>query len=184
MQEYYEDHPEPFLVLVTRIQRVLHAFILKLVPHLSDAEDILQQTNLVLWSKQSEFVLGSDFRAWAFRIARYQLMAYRKRQSLDRLVFGEELFDRLACRAETRDELLDTKRELLARCSQKLSDPQRELLAARYADQLSGREIADKTGRNIDSIFQSLHRVRRMLLECIEQGLRKSDVVYPEMKNK
>ena len=111
-----ENNSEPFLVLVTGAQRMLHAFILRLVPSLADADDILQETNLVLWSKQAEFTPGTDFRAWAFRVARYQVMAYRKRQSLDRLVFGEELIDRLARLGEARRETFDDKRELLIRC--------------------------------------------------------------------
>jgi RNA polymerase sigma-70 factor, ECF subfamily len=179
-----DDHPEPFLVLVTRAQRTLHAFILKLVPSLPDAEDILQQTNLVLWSKQTEFTPGTNFRAWAFRVARYQVMAHRKRQSLDRLVFREELIDRLACRAETRDDILDAKRDLLIDCFQKLSDLHRKVLDDRYADQLSGQEIADKIGSKVDSVFQTLHRARQTLLECIELGLRENGVVLSEMKKK
>ena len=146
-----DNHDEPFLVLVTGAQRMLHAFILRLVPSLSDADDILQETNLVLWSKQSEYTPGSDFRAWAFRVARFQIMAYRKRQSLDRLVFGDELVDRLARLGESRGELLDDH----------------------YGDRLSGREIAEKTGRNVDAVFQAMHRARAALLHCIEQGLKK-----------
>jgi RNA polymerase sigma-70 factor (ECF subfamily) len=80
---------------------------------LADADDILQETNLVLWSKQDEFTPGTDFRVWAFRVARYQVMAYRKRQSLDRLVFGDELIDRLARLDQRRRETFDQKRELL-----------------------------------------------------------------------
>ena len=166
-----ERNSESFLVLVTGAQRVLHAFILKLVPSLADADDILQETNLILWSKQGEFTLGTDFLAWAFRIARYQVMAHRKRQSLDRLVFGEELVNRLASLAESRREMLDEKRELLIVCLRELSDLQRQLLNDHYGDQLSGREIAEKTGRNVDAVFQSLHRARRALLHCIQQGL-------------
>jgi RNA polymerase sigma-70 factor (ECF subfamily) len=177
-----QDQSEPFLVLVTRAQRVLHAFILRLVPSLADAEDILQQTNLVLWTKQAEFTPGTDFRAWAFRIARYQVMAYRKRQSLDRLVFGEQLLDRLASRAEACDELLDTKRELLLDCVQKLSDMQRQLLDDRYAEQLSGREIAEKTGSKVDAVFQTLHRARQTLLDCIQLGLRNQGTILPESR--
>lgn len=180
----FDDHGEPYPVLMTRAQRVLHAFILKLVPSLPDAEDILQQTNLVLWSKQAEFTPGTDFRAWAFRIARYQVMAHRKRQSLDRLVFGEELIDRLAGRAETRNDVLDAKRELLVDCFQNLTDLQRRLLADRYADQLSGREIAQRTGSKVDSVFQTLHRARQTLLECIEQGLRDGDMALPKTQKK
>jgi len=166
-----DNHCEPFLVLVTGAQRMLHAFILRLVPSLTDADDILQETNLVLWSKQSEFTPGSDFRAWAFRIARFQVMAYRKRQSLDRLVFGDELIDRLASLGQHRRESLDDKRELLIECLRELKDSQRQLLNEHYGNRLSGREIAEKTGRNVDAVFQAMHRAREVLLRCIEQGL-------------
>ena len=166
-----DNHGEPFLVLVTGAQRMLHAFILRLVPSLSDADDILQETNLVLWSKQSEYTPGSDFRAWAFRIARFQVMAHRKRQSLDRLVFGDELVGRLARLGESRGEAFDEKRELLIECLQELKDSQRQLLDDHYGDRLSGREIAEKTGRNVDAVFQAMHRARAVLLRCIEQGL-------------
>jgi len=166
-----EYHSESFLVLVTGVQRVLHAFILRLVPSLADADDILQETNLVLWSKQGEFAPGTDFRAWAFRIARYQVMAHRKRQSLDRLVFGDELIDRLASQAEGCGQHWDDKRELLIECLTKLNDLQRQMLDDHYGEQLSGREIAEKTGRNVDAVFQVLHRTRETLMRCIQQGL-------------
>jgi RNA polymerase sigma-70 factor (ECF subfamily) len=168
---HVENHSESFLMLVTGIQRMLHAFILKMVPRLSDADDILQETNLVLWAKQDEFALGTDFRAWAFRIARYQVMAYRKRQSISHLVFNDELIDRLANHAQAQEDQLLNKRELLLACLEKLSEIQRRLLANRYGDQLSGREIAERTGRNVDAVFQSLHRARESLLHCVEKGL-------------
>lgn len=179
-----KEHSEPFLVLVTNAQRVLHAFILKLVPNLPDADDILQQTNLVLWSKQAEFQPGTDFRAWAFRIARYQVMAHRKRQSLDRLVFGEDLVDRLAARAAQGNDILDAKRHLLTDCFEKLNSLQRKLLVDRYAEQLSGRSIAERTGATVDSVFQTLHRARHTLLECIKKGLHQRGIVVPDAKKK
>ena len=170
-----ESNDAPFLTLVTGSQRMLHAFILRLVPSLSDADDILQETNLVLWSKQAEYAPGSDFRAWAFRVARFQVMAFRKRQSLDRLVFGDELIDRLARAGERRGDLLDHKRELLIECLKRLKDAQRQMLNDHYGNRLSGREIAEKTGRNVDAVFQAMHRARETLLLCIEQGLGESD---------
>jgi RNA polymerase sigma-70 factor, ECF subfamily len=162
---------DSFLVLVTGAQRMLFAFILRLVPSLADADDILQETNVILWSKRAEFTPGTDFRAWAFRIAHYQVMAYRKRQSLDRLVFGDQLVERLATLGEGRARALDDKRELLIECLQGLNESQRQLLDDRYGDGLSGEEIARKTGRNVDAVFQTLHRTRETLLRCIKQHL-------------
>ncbi|MBN1395852.1 MAG: sigma-70 family RNA polymerase sigma factor [Pirellulales bacterium] len=162
---------EPFLTLVTGAQRALHAFILRLVPRLSDADDILQETNLVLWSKQAEFTPGTDFRAWAFRIARFQVMAFRKRQSLDRLIFGDELVGRLARLGESCSDSLEEKRSLLIECLQELKESQRQMLDDHYGNRLSGREIAEKSGRNADAVFQAMHRARTALMRCIERGL-------------
>jgi RNA polymerase sigma-70 factor, ECF subfamily len=166
-----DPQQEQFLVLMMGAQRVLHAFILKLVARIPDADDILQETNLVLWAKQAEFTQGTDFRAWAFQIARYQVMAYRKRRSLNRLVFDDELVDQLADHAQSREDHLLAKRELLADCLQKLSVAQRQLLADHYGSELSGREIAEKTGRKLDAVFQGLHRARESLIHCIERRL-------------
>jgi DNA-directed RNA polymerase specialized sigma24 family protein len=52
---------------------------------------------------------------------------------------------------------------------------QRELLDDRYGDGLSGRQIAEKSGRNVEAVFQSLHRAREALLHCIEQGMASKD---------
>ena len=100
-------------------------------------------------------------------------MAHRRRQSLDRLIFGDELVERLARQAESDCGALDNKRELLLECLRKLSDSQRQLLDDHYANRLSGREIAEEDRPKADAVFQSLHRTRETLLRCIEQGLTK-----------
>ena len=64
-------------------------------------------------------------------------------------------------------------RDVVLECLRKLSDSQRQLLDDHYANRLSGREIAERTGRKADAVFQSLHRTRETLLRCIEQGLTK-----------
>lgn len=33
----------------------------------------------MMWRKRAEFLPGSNFEAWSFRIAKYQVMAHRKR---------------------------------------------------------------------------------------------------------
>ena len=44
-----------FAVQMTKCQRKLHAFIVSLVWNPADADDVLQETNLVLWQKAAEF---------------------------------------------------------------------------------------------------------------------------------
>jgi len=53
------------------MQRNLYGFILSLVANRSDAEDVLQETNLILCQKSKEYNPQGNFRSWAFNIARY-----------------------------------------------------------------------------------------------------------------
>ena len=165
-----DAHP-PLITLLTDAQRVLHAFILAQVADLAAADDVLQETNLVLWDKRDEYTPGTDFRAWAFRVARYQVMAYRKKRTRDRLVFKDDLITQLANDADARAEGHNDRRHALAECVGKLRDDERELLKLKYAEAKSGREIADTTGRSTDAVYQMLHRIRESLIECIRRVL-------------
>ena len=75
------DPAEEVVRSIAQAQRRLFAFILTLVRRAGDAEDILQETNVVLWRKRETFRPGSDFYAWAFEIARWQFLAWRSRQN-------------------------------------------------------------------------------------------------------
>ena len=61
-------------------ERRIYGFIFALIHDWSAAEDILQDTAQVMWSKFDTFDPGTNFVAWALCIARYQVMDYRKRR--------------------------------------------------------------------------------------------------------
>ena len=82
-----------FVTQITRAQRQLHAFILSMVWNPAEADDVLQETNLVLWEKSGEFDGSRPFLPWAMRFAQLQAMAWLKRRQRqqNRLVFDDEL---------------------------------------------------------------------------------------------
>ena len=48
-------------------------------------------------AEAGDFTLGTNFKAWAFSVARYEVLNYRKQQARDaRLVFSEELEETFA----------------------------------------------------------------------------------------
>src|SRR5260221_14067934 len=57
------------MALITRHQRQVFAYIYTLVPDRHDAEDLLQETSVVICEKFDEFVPGTDFVAWACQIS-------------------------------------------------------------------------------------------------------------------
>ncbi len=158
-----------YLGRVTRAQRSLYAFILTLVRQSADAEDVLQETNLVLWQKAAEFDATRDFMPWALRIAQLQAMAHLKRRKRVPLTFDEPLLAVLADEAITEAEELDTRRQALAGCLQKLPERQRELIASRYEPGGSVNELACRLGKTPKAVSEMLRRIRRALLECIER---------------
>ena len=83
-------------------QPALYAYILSLLPNREDANDVLQDANLVMWRRSDEFVEGTNFLAWAYQIARYKVLAHHRDCHRDRHIFDDGLFAQLADQADRR----------------------------------------------------------------------------------
>ncbi|MDX1563768.1 MAG: sigma-70 family RNA polymerase sigma factor [Phycisphaeraceae bacterium] len=163
------DQTEAYLQKVMSHQQGLYAFIFSLVHHVATADDVLQEVNLVLWRKREEYTPGTNFKAWAYRIAYNQVRAHRKKHAMDRLCFDEDLIGQLAEEAADRAPNLDPRRAALADCLEKLSDEDRKLIRTRYAGDQTMAELSTEVGRSAGALYQALHRIRQALLGCIDQ---------------
>jgi len=164
-----EPPPVDFLSRVSRSQRSLYAFILTLVRQPADAEDVLQETNVVLWQKADEFDSTREFMPWALRIAQRQALAHLKRRQRLPRTFDEALLAVLADEAVAEAAEFDPRRRALAGCLQKLPERQRGLIATRYEPGGSVNELARRSGKSPKAISETLRRIRRTLLDCIER---------------
>jgi len=163
---------EEFIKLFTRYQRRVFLFILSQVPSPVDAEEIHQETNVIIWRKFDRFELGTNFLAWACQIANYEVLKYRSRQRRDRQLFSDEFVRQVASDAIEQAEELEQRRQHLAVCLSKLRNNDRELIQQRYSAGESGKSVAELIGRPINSVYQSLSRIRRTLLECVNRQIR------------
>lgn len=163
-----------FVKLLTEHQRRLYLYIVTLLSGTTDADDILQSVNMLLWSKVDEFRPGTNFTAWAYRIAYYEVLAFRKKRLRDgRLLFSSELMQTITEEQEAYLELerLKERRQALDACLKKLREKDRDLLARRYYAGVTVKDLADETSRPLNSVYRSLDRVRATLLECIQRTL-------------
>ena len=145
----------------------LKGYILSLVFDPHAASDILQETNLVLCKKAGQFEAGTNFRAWAFRVAYFEVMRHRRKMGRDRLVFDEKLLEVFAEEAVNEDEQYEARRRALAHCLRMLGERQRLLVMSRYFKGESVRQIALESGRNANAVSQALFRARRNLADCV-----------------
>jgi RNA polymerase sigma-70 factor (ECF subfamily) len=162
---------EEVVTLLTRAQPTLHAYILSLLPDPALADDVLQETNVTLWRKASEYAPGTAFTAWACQVAWYKVLSARRRLARDRHCFGDELLDYLAERQAQRAEGLEPRRAALRDCLAKLPEVQRLLLRDRYRPGASVQAIARDSGRTVGVVSQTLYRIRTTLEECIRGSL-------------
>ena len=87
---------EQFMALYSGHQRRLYLYTMTLLPASVDAEDVLQETNLVLWRKFDQYQPGTNFFAWACRITRYEVLKYRERRARAARLLDPDVFDQLA----------------------------------------------------------------------------------------
>lgn len=162
---------EDFVQLFTRAQRPLYLFILAQVGNVLAAEEILQETNLVIWSKMDQFQPNTNFLGWSRQIATYEILKHRQRHQRDKLKFSEEFLSAVAAEVIQRSGEQERRREALQLCLEKLPRRDRELIQQRYQPGSSGKKVARHFGRPVNSVYQSLGRIRRNLLECIQRQL-------------
>lgn len=166
-----KEQTEQFVRQLTGCQTRLYAYILMLLPIHDDAADVLQETNLVLWRKADDFVDGTEFGAWACRIAHFQVLAWLRDAQRDRHVFDPELVSSLAGEAETLSAETDDRRRALRLCMIRLAQRERLLLGRRYDLGRSIKEIAVEFGQSPGAVATSLYRIRNELLLCIQKSL-------------
>lgn len=162
---------EEFVQLFSRTQRRIYLHILGQVGNPTDADEVLQETNVVIWSKFDRFELGTNFIAWTFQIANFEVLKFRDRRRSSRLVFSEDVIEAIAEESEESQDDLDLRRAALGECLGKLRAKDRELIQTRYAPGNKGKDVADVLGRPSNSVYQSIGRIRKTLFECINRRL-------------
>lgn len=169
-----DGQSDAFVMQITACQSRLYAYILSLTGDREQAREVVQETNLVIWRKASEFEPGTNFIAWAFQIARYQVMANRQKIARDKLVFDDELLEGLADIFDE-DESFNARQDALAHCIEQIAPNHRNLLNIRYSDGQSVKAIAEQLDKSANAIAKILHRIRLALMKCIEHKLKGGD---------
>jgi RNA polymerase sigma-70 factor (ECF subfamily) len=161
-----------FAEILRHHQTQLFGFIYSLVRDFDDADDLFQQTSLVLWTKFEQYDPNRSFIAWACGVARLECANFQRTRSRQRLYFGGDLGILLVeAQTELEHERLEERRAALACCMKRLRPPDRDLLQACYGGSVRIAEIARHRGRSAQSIHNALRRIRRRLYECIRRTI-------------
>jgi RNA polymerase sigma-70 factor, ECF subfamily len=166
------EHAEQFAELLRSNHRQLFVFIYSLVQNRADAEDVYQQTTLVMWKKFSEFTPGTNFGAWAARVAHLTARHFIRTKRRNRVYFSDGMLELLAdSYAAPRPGASERRMDALARCLEKLPRRERRLVDSCYSEECDIASLAESSNRSVAAVYQALYRIRKALLTCVERTL-------------
>jgi RNA polymerase sigma-70 factor, ECF subfamily len=169
VNEATPQRSDQIVQLLTNVQQQLVRYVRTLVPNRADADEVLQETNLFIWRHADEFELGTNFAAWASKVAYYEVLSFRKRQARSRLRFSDALVEQLALSAARNLVEDNLSTEAFDSCIAKLNEQDRELMRLRYEPGARVEDVARQVGRSTKAVYNALGRIRGWLLECIER---------------
>ncbi len=137
----------------------------------NEADDVVQEANVVLCRQADEFPTINNFTAWACRIAFFEVLSSRKRRQRDRLLFDDALLALVAQDLPRFVEDVSLRQRWLDLCMAELPEAQRQLILKRYGPEGAIKMLAAELGRPVGSVQQSLYRIRQTLMECVRQKM-------------
>lgn len=170
MNQNQGDRYEQFLQRYSRHEQRLRLYVMALVPHREDVDDILQETSIALWRKFDEYQPEHPFLNWACRFAHFQVLSHQKKERTlkKHLCFSQTLIDTLAREQLEHQEMLVAQQGALENCLEALPAPDRQLIEMRYAGDVTVTDLAQQTNSPVKHLYRALERIRRQLADCVQ----------------
>ncbi|MDE6246621.1 MAG: sigma-70 family RNA polymerase sigma factor [Muribaculaceae bacterium] len=169
VKAYAQGSNEAFDALLKRHQDRVFNYILRIIKNEDLANDIFQETfvKAILTIKQGRYTENGKFPAWISRIAHNLIIDYYRQeksenmQSTDledvNILNRKELCEATIEDLIINDQILNDVKSLI----EELPELQKEVLMLRYYQNLSFKEIAEKTGVSINT---ALGRMRYAII--------------------
>jgi RNA polymerase sigma-70 factor (ECF subfamily) len=163
-----------FVRLLGEHERRLTAYVHALIPAWQDAEDVLQNTRLRLWSQFDSFEPDSDFAAWAITVATYMVRTHRTQCQRNRVCFSDTLVEKLSQSfLPVTSSKCEDRLSALMECVKTLSSVSRQLLRLVCVEHQRIKDIAHDLDQKPPATRKALQRIRRSLFECVQKRLEK-----------
>lgn len=166
-----------FIKLYLANERRIYGYVRSFIPNWSDVDDLIQEVASVMWSKFGEFERGSNFSAWALKIAHNQVLNYYKKRKKDKLYFSDQVIEALAEKGIKEMPDNEERLEILRKCLNKLKSSEQALIQMRYEPGASTKSVSLQTGKELHVLYRLLNKIHAKLLLCIRRTLAEGELL-------
>ena len=163
---------DAFGLLVDRETAAVYRTCLRILGRPHDAEDVTQESFVAAYRSIGQFRGEGSLRGWLLRIATrqsYRRLAQRRPDAELDAIGEARLADTSA--DPTRVVVAAERREDVRRAVNELTDPYREVVALRFFGEMSLAEVAEATGRPINTVKTHLRRgLERLRPALVPEG--------------
>ena len=163
---------QEFLRVFLANEQEIFRYVIAIVPPTADAQEIVQQTAVVLWEKFDQYDASRPFAPWACRFALNIARQWMARRQRWKMLLDKGLAEELTKRREQLRPEFDGRLEHLRHCLQKLPEKQRLLVNGYYYQQSSVEMLAEQAHRTVEAVYKALQRIRQQLRGCVERSLK------------
>ncbi|MDD2243761.1 MAG: RNA polymerase sigma-70 factor [Dysgonamonadaceae bacterium] len=161
---------DKFHSIVLPLKNKLYRFALSIVYNSTEAEDIVQDIMLKLWSKKDEWEQIENLEAYCFKatknlsLDKLAAKEIRKTESID---MDRESFS--ISEQETPFSLISKKETQvnIYKCIEQLTENQKMIFQLREIEDMSYKEIAETLDITEDSVKVNLFRARKKIKELL-----------------
>ena len=162
---------QQFLSLFLRSEREIYRYVASLIPNVSEAEDIVQQTAVALWERFDAYDPSQPFTAWACGFALNKARHWIERHQKWKRLLDQGLAERLLKRREELQPALDERLSHLGDCIDKLPERQRAVVTGYYHHRMDVDTLAKTAKCSVAATYKLLQRVRHALQACVDDAV-------------
>lgn len=166
-----ENDQARFMRLWTIAQPMVANYVHALIRDHGAAQDVLQETALVIFRRFAEYDDSRPFVGWALGIAKFQVLGQWRDALRCPVVFDDEVLSGFTETCAAMAPAESENSEVVRQCLGKLASHARRLVQMRYFDDLNASEIAERLGMASAAVRVALQRIREQLRNCVEQQL-------------
>lgn len=159
-----------FKLMVMPYSSRLYRMAFRLMGSREEAEDVVQEVYVKLWTMRNELPDYKSIEALAVRITRNLCLDQLRRRKVSQAAIKEEQH-KIADYPETPAEDLERRedKEMIHSLIASLPEPQRSLVHLRHLEGKEYEEISEMVNMNINAIRVSISRARKMMREMLEK---------------